>query len=212
MASVAFDLFLPEVLPECPGVPEPVAINAIRNACFDFCRRSLVWSEFQDAEAYQADIAEYQVSAPSNAQVAVILGITLDDKRTIYPASIDEIAAGRPAWRTATGAIEWFVTSDPDTFRFVAVPDVDGTFVAQVAYTPKRTATTTDASLYNFYLETIKYGSLWKLKSMLGQPWSDPAGATTHFQMFQQGIGKAITERTRSNSRAALRVASVPFV
>lgn len=212
MASVAFDLFLPEVLPECPGVPEPVAINAIRNASFDFCRRSLVWSEFQDAEPYQADIAEYQVSAPTNAVVALVMGITLDEKRTIYPASVDEISAGRPAWRTATGAIEWFVTSDPDMFRFVAVPDVDGTYVAQVAYAPKRTATTTDASLYNLYLETIKYGALWKLKSMQGQPWSDPAGAAAHYQMFQQGIGKAITERSRSNSRAALRVASVPFV
>lgn len=212
MASVAFDLFLPEVLPECPGAPEPVAINAIRNACFDFCRRSLVWNEFQVSATYQANTAEYTVTSPANGQVALIMGITLDEKRTIYPASVDEIAAGRPAWRTATGTIEWFVTSDPNTFRFVAVPDTSGTFVAQVAYAPSRTATTVDASLHSLYLETIKYGALWKLKSMQGQPWTDPAGATAHYQMFQQGIGKAITERSRSNSRAALRVASVPFV
>lgn len=207
MASVAFDLFLPEVLPECPGVPEPVAINAIRNASFDFCRQTLIWSEFKDAAAYTALTAEYQVAPPTGAQVVQVVSLALDDGRTLYPSTLDDIVAARPQWQTHTGPIETFVHSAPGTFRFVAIPENSGTFVAQVAYAPLRTATSVDERLYNLYLETIKFGALWKLKSLTGQSWTDPAAAAADLQLFNQGIGRAVTDRTRSNSRASLRVA-----
>jgi len=211
MASVTFDQFLPEILPEVAGVPHPLAINAVRNACFDFCRQSLIWNEFQDPEAYAQGVAEYEVGTPSGAQVVQVLSITLDDGRTIAPTSADVAVAARPNWRTAEGVIEAFVQSAPDVFRFVAVPNGDGQFTAQVAYAPLRSATSIDAALFNLYLEPIKYGALWKLKSTVNQAWSDPTGAAYNHQMFQQAIGKAVTERVRSNSRASLRVAPVSF-
>lgn len=211
MASVTFDQFLPEVQPEAPGVPYPVVINAVRNACFDFCRQSLIWNEIQDAETYTAGTAEYQVSPPTGAQVVQVLNIVLDNGRHLQPASIDETMIVRPRWQTQQGVIEWFVQTAPDTLRFVAVPDAAGSFTAQVAYAPTRAATSIDASIFNLYLESIKYGTLWKLKSMLGSPWADPAGAQAYELAFKQAIGKAILERTRSNSRASVRVQPVWF-
>ena len=47
---------------------------------------------------------------------------------------------------------------------------------------------------------------------MAGAPWTDPAAAAASHDLFQQGIGKAISVRTRSNSRAALRVSPVSFL
>ena len=212
MASVTFDQFLPEILPEASGVPYPVAINAVRNACFDFCRKTLIWNEFQDPENYTLGTAEYQVTPASGAQVVQVMSITLDDGRTLDPASIDETVKVRPTWRTTVGIIEWFVQSAPDTFRFVSVPNSSGTYTAQVAYAPLRSATSIDASIYNLYLEGIKHGALWKLKSMNNQPWTDPQGAAFSGGMFLQAISAAIAERTRSNSRATLRVTPVQFV
>ena len=212
MASVTFDQFLPEIQTEVTGVPYPVVINAIRNACFDFCRYSLVWNEFQDPEQYSQGTAEYQVSPPTGAQVVQVLSITLDDGRTLAPGSIDETVKVRPQWRLAEGVVEWFVQSAPDTFRFVAVPNTSGSYTVQAAYAPLRTATSVDASVYNLYLESIKYGTLWKLKAIANQAWSDAEGSAYNQKLFQQAIGRAISERTRSNSRAALRVAPVPFV
>lgn len=212
MASVTFDQFLPEVQPEAPGVPYPVVINAVRNACFDFCRHSLIWNEIQDEDAYLAGVAEYQVFPPTGAQVVQILNITLDNGRVVPPVSIDETVGVRPLWLTQTGVVEWFVQTSPDTFRFVAVPDTDGKFTARVAYAPTRTATKVDASLFNLYLESIKYGALAKLKAMQGTPWSDPAGAQAYELKFGQAVAKAVIERTRSNSRASIRVTPVPFV
>lgn len=212
MASVAFDLFLPEVLPECPGVPEPVAINAIRNACFDFCATSLIWNEFQDPEAYSAGEAEYQVIAPAGAQVIRVLNILLDDGRTIAPIEEDAVTGIRPQWRTATGVIEGYVCSSPDVFRFVAVPDSAGTYTASVAYAPLRSASSIDASIYNYYLETIKYGALGRLMAMATTTWYEPNLAVQFKRLFDIGTGKATTDRNRSNSRASMRVAPRPFV
>ena len=212
MASVTFDQFLPEIQPEVPGVPYPVVINAIRNACFDFCRRSLVWNEFQSQKAYTQGTAEYVLTPATGAQIVQVLSLIIDDGRLIPPGSTDETVQARPQWRTQEGLVEWFIQPSPGVVHFVAVPNGSGTFVPQVAYAPARDASSVDASLYDLYLEDIKYGALWKLKSIVGEPWADPAGAAYYADLFNRGIGRAVSERTRNNSRASLRVAPTPFV
>ena len=206
MASVAFTEFLPDVLLEATGVPDPVAIAAVRNACFDFCKASLLWNDVQDPEAYTAGVAEYQITPPSGAQIVAVRHINLDENNVVYPVSLDDLVAAKPSWASAQGRIVTYVQPSPDTVRFVSVPDVGGTFVANAAYAPTRSATAVDSRIYNQYLEVIKYGALWKLKSMAGQPWADPTGAATYESRFLMGINDATIERQRSNSAAVLRV------
>ena len=212
MASVAFDLFLPEVLMEVDAVPTPVAINAIRNACFDFCRDSHYWQEVQDAEVYEANTATYELTAPSGAQIVGVRNCVLDEKKTVYPWALDDIVAAQPAWRTRTGIIDGFVTLEPHAVTFIAVPEVAGSFVPTVALAPSRTATTVDARIYNLHLETIKYGALWKLKSQAGKPWSDHGGAKENESLFLMGVNSATIERQRTNSNAVVQVTPRPFL
>lgn len=212
MASVTFDKFLPEVMPECSGVPEPVAINAIRNACFDFCRQSLFWTVTLDPVAYTANVAEYDVDAPSGAVPVMVMNLVLDDSRTVTSYSLDNVAAVLPSWRTATGPIAGFMQPSNDVIRFVPIPSTSGVFVPTVAYAPERDATTVESSIYTLYLETIKYGALAKLKAMPGQPWSDPAAAMQYDRLFSKGIGDATIARTRGNGRTSLSVEMRSFV
>jgi hypothetical protein len=212
MATVALEQFLPEVLLECHGVPNPVAINALRNACYDFCRDSLLWSEKQDAQPYSTGVAEYQLDPVTDAQILTVLTLNIDGKMTIYPWVPEDVAAARPGWASDQGVIAGFIQTQPDTINLIAVPDGDGTFTPTVAYAPTRTATTVDARLYNQHLETIKYGALWKLKMMAGQAWADPAGASYYENHFWMGVNAATVERNRGSSRAAMRVSPRPFV
>jgi hypothetical protein len=212
MASVAFDLFLPEVLLEAPGIPTPVAINAVRNACFDFCRDSLWLNNVLDPEAYTAGTASYELAAPSGAQVVSVLSVTLDNSRTVYPWSLEDVVVNRPNWQVATGVIDGFVQPSPETITFIPIPQSDGVFTASVAIAPTRAATSVDARVYNHHLESIKYGALWKIKSQTGQPWADPAGASLNEQRFLMMVGQATIDRFKSNSRASMRVAPRPFV
>ena len=212
MASVAFDVFLPDVLLEAAGVPSPVAINAIRNACFDFCRDSLWLTTLSDPATYSPDVQDYDLEPPSGTKVVGVLSVTLDSNQTIFPWSMEETVAARPNWQTATGLIEGFVQKTPGSISMVQIPSKTGTFVASLAVAPTRSATSIDDRIYDYHLESIKYGALWKLKSMINQAWSDPAGASLYEQRFLMMVNQATTERLRSNSRASMRVAPRAFI
>ena len=43
MATTAFTAWLPEVLPNVPTCPDVLAVNAIRNACIEFCSETNWW-------------------------------------------------------------------------------------------------------------------------------------------------------------------------
>lgn len=212
MANVTLEQFLPEVLLECTGVPTPVAINALRNACFDFCRDSLLWNETQDKVPYVAGIAEYQLDPATDAQIVSVLSLNVDESYAVYPWVLDQVVAARPSWASTQGPVTGFVQPQPGTVVLVAVPDTTGYFIPTVAYAPTRNAASVDERLFNQHLETIKYGALWKLKMMVGQPWADPSGATYYEGHFWMGVGAATIERNRSNSRASVRVTPVPFL
>ena len=212
MATVTLEQFLPEVLLEAPGVPNPVAINALRNSCYDFCRDSLLWNETQESIPIIAGTATYQLDAAMGAQIVAVLSLNINEQYSVLPWPLDAVVAARPAWASASGPVKGFVQPQPDTVTLIAVPDTAGYFVPTVAYAPTRNATSVDERLYNQYLETIKYGALWKLKMMSGQPWADPASASYYEGHFWMGVGAATIDRTRSNSRASIRVTPVPFV
>ena len=40
MTAVSYEVFLPEVMPYVHDVPEIVAVQAIRNACIEFCEET----------------------------------------------------------------------------------------------------------------------------------------------------------------------------
>lgn len=211
MTSVALELFLPEVLLECSGAPEPVVLNAVRNACFDFCRKSLFWRETLDPVSYTRGTAEYPLDAPTGAQIVKVVFVNLDELRIVYPHTDEDAARENPAYATKQGVLLGFTQPAADVVRLFPVPQEDGYFVPTVACAPLRTATSVDARLYNLYLETIKYGALWKLLSQGNQPWADKASAADYEAKFWMGANAAALEANRGNSRASTRVAPVPF-
>lgn len=212
MATVAFDKFLPEVMLECPTVPDPVAINAIRNACFDFCRDSLWLNELQDAYTYAVGTGVYDLDAPTWAQIVQVLNVNVDEKYVIFSATREQSALSSPAYATTQGRIEWYVQPTHSQIQLVRVPDAAGYFIPLVAYAPKRTATVIDDRMFDLHLETVKYGALWKLKAMAGQPWADPAGAAYNEQRFLMATNAATIDRNKSFSQATLMVQPRGFV
>ncbi len=212
MASVAFEDFLPEVGLEAAGVPDIVAVNAIRNACFDFCRDSLWLCAVGSPVTYSENVQTYTLTPPADTLVVGVLNLNVDGKKLAPPWTLEEVSSVRPDWQSAKGVVEGFVQPSNGVVSLIAVPNAAGFFTPTIAYAPTRTATTVDERVFDYHLESIKYGALWKLKSMVGHPWSDPAGAALYEQRFLMMVGQATIERYRSNSGAAMRVAPRPFV
>ena len=197
---------------DCAGAPEPVVINAVRNACFDFCRDSLWLNEFLPAVSTTAGVGSYTLTPPTDTMIVSVLNLNYEELGLLYPQNFENTVAARRDWASQLGTPQWFVQPAPDVVTLVNIPDRDGSFVAMVAFAPTRAATTVDAKVYNMHLETIKYGALWKLKQISNQPWSDPAGASAYAGMFWKGVNTAAMERNVGNSRSELRVAQVAFV
>ena len=212
MPSVAFEAFLPEVLPEAHLAPQPLAISAIRNACYDFCRSSLVWTEVQDPTNYSKGVADYDLDAPSGAQVISLLSLIVDGTRAVYPTTIEAVVATKPGWTTDTGPVTAYLQKTPSSVTLISVPDTDGVFVPTVAYTPTRKSTSIDSTIYELYFEAIKYGALWKLKATTNTPWADPTGAVYYERLFKAKTLEANNERVRGNARTSVSVAPRPFI
>ena len=212
MASVSLDKFSPFVVAEAPGVPEPVALDAVRNACFDFCRRSLWWTERMDTEAYASGESTYQVLAPPGAVVVAVLSVNIDGERIVAPSVMEDVDRSAPgAWATA-GPVATFVQLAPDVLQFLPTPNKSGVYTCIAAFAPSRSATSVPDSLFSHYFETIVHGAISKLKRMPGQAWSDPSGALFYDQLFWKGVNSALLERNRGPARAEMRVGSMPFV
>lgn len=213
MALVSLKLFLPEVLPDCPGAPELVAVNAIRNACIEFCRRSLLITEIQTAQPYTAGTQQYSLAPLSSEQQLVkAMSVTLDDSNTVYPFRLDDVVGVAPDWQVKQGGVQGFIQPSPTELLFVRVPDTSGTFVPVVATAPTRVCTTVDNRLYDLYLETVKLGALARLKAVVNSSFSDPSGAAIYAQQFLMGVNAAVVEKNMESSRALLRVEPRPFV
>lgn len=211
MSTVALEAFLPEVLPGVEGVSYPLALGAVRNACMEFCRRTLTWADTME-DAYIHGVGEYDLSGPSGSQVLKALSVVIDGVVPLTPVTLDAVDSWKKDWRTAPGAVTHFVQTSASTLNLIAVPEKDGALVVRVACAPTPKSTQVGAVLFDLYQETIKHGALYRLRSVAGTPWFDPSVAGYHQMEFQRGVSAAIVERNRSNSRASLRVSPVPFV
>lgn len=212
MASVSLEKFLPFVVAECLGAPEPTAIDALRNACFDFCRRSLWWTERQDPDAYVEGTSEYQLMAPPGAVIVAVQSVNLDGERVLTATVAEDVDRSMPGGWTSTGPVKAFVQPRPDTIQLIPVPNKSGTFACIAAFAPSRATPTVPDGLFTYYLETIVQGALSKLKRMPGQSWTDPAAAVAYERLFLMGINAVLLERNRGPMRAGLRADPIPFV
>ncbi len=211
MATVALEAFLPEVLPGVEGVPQTAALSALRSACAEFCRRTLVWTD-KLAVPYQTGVADYTLSPPTGAQVTKVLTVVADGYRAALPVSLDALDSSGVEWRVARGLVKYFVQQEQGSVTLVAVPDSDGALTVRVAYVPTPDAEAVGAVLHTAHMEAIRHGALFRLRSMAGTPWFDASLAGNHDAGFRHGISMALIDQTRSFARTPLRVTPVPFV
>lgn len=210
MATTAFTAFLPEILPHLPACADIVAVNAVRNACIDFCTGSLVWNETQDAEAVTAASFPYDLSAPADARVCAVMSLRMNGK-PLHPVFLDALE-GVYQWDTHTSSSpDYYCQTSPD--QLIVYPRLDASvdMVLRCAYAPTRTATGVETYVYAEYLEEIAAGALGKLMKLPGQPWSNPELGAYHSSMFEQAISDAAIRVNKSFSRAPTAIVMRPL-
>lgn len=207
-STVSYEVFFPEVLPYVHDVPEFVAINAIRNACIEFCDKSLYIQYTLDPITIEANVSEYSLDLPKDTVSARVvagwvgnLPLTFkseEDLQRIYPLDWRAMG-GRPQYLTQK--VPWEVIIAP----YSDYQMVDGMKLI-IALKPSRDSTTVDRVIFERWVEAIGFGARARLYDTPNQPYYDPTSAAKYRTYFESAIGEAKTERNRGLTRNVTRV------
>lgn len=214
MSTVSYEAFFPEVLPYAHDVPEFVAINAIRNACIEFCEKSDYIIYTHDPITILPKVRNYELDLPTGTVLSRVLAgwvgnlpLTFksqEDLQRIYPLD----------WRQMAGRPQYLTQEIPEEVIVCPYCDykMDQGLKIIVATKPSRASTTVDGLVYERWAEHIAFGARARLYDTPNQPYTDPASAAKYRAYFEAAIGEAKTERNRGLTRNMTRVRPPRFV
>jgi hypothetical protein len=195
-------------MPLVPGCPEPLAINALRNAAVDFCSSTLWWQDDYGPVDIGA-MQPYSFVLPPDVDVVQIMSARLVNRG--YPLSItgtQELDNRVWNWRAATGEPRAIFQPRPGRVATYPVPEGGNVYSVQfrLALVPLRNAVTVTDDLYDMYLPEIAAGALEILLGMENQPWANSGMAGRYGSDFKSALVTAATETAKSYGRQNQRV------
>lgn len=191
-----------EVLPDLPGVPQLLALNAIRSASIEFCERSCCWVVDADPISAVANQPVYQFEPEAGTDVVCVVQAWYNGQE-IHQRTADQLEdelsirstafiAGSP-WNEQPGVPLFFMIERPDEFVLAPFPStaLANAIKMKVAVKPSRTAKGMERWILNKYFEALASGAKYRLLSMQKKPWSSPELAMYHKREFDLAINGA---------------------
>ncbi len=209
MSTVPYEAFLPEVLPYVRDCPEFAAINAIRNACAEFCLKSTYWRRSLEPVTLVPDQAEYDLDLDLGTGIAIIMQAYWDERPIVHASDEQLVVHYGRNWRELSGDGVNFITQDSlDTIRVVPTPNenITGRIHLHVALRPLRTSVRIDKVIFERFAEVIGFGARARLHDTPGQPYEDKEAALKYRKWFQSGYGQATIEVSKASGRGPLQV------
>ncbi len=210
MATATYSEFLPHLLPWAVGCPDPTAINAVRNAAIEFCTRTKIWQETQDAETIAVGALPFELSGPSGANVVQVLSCKVDGQ-ALDAVTIDYLDASVSRWEDQSGTPSNFFQPSLLELNFFPQPTAAISLRLRVAYAPSRSSTTLDRAVFENYAPTITAGALSALLLIPEVPFGNPKLASFHQANFEGGVLAAQQVVSRSFTRSPSRTRPNPF-
>ncbi len=212
--STRYEQFLPEVLPYVRDCPELVAVNAVRNACIEFCDRSLWLLYHHSPISTVAGESTYELDLPDDTTTARVMDAWYLNG-PLAPIGEDDIKQMfLTDWREATGIPAFYTHLDPAEIVLAPTPvqDEDDALALIVALRPTRDSVEVDDTLYERWAEEIGCGARARLHQIPGQPFFDITLASRSQMMFDHGVGLARIERNRGLTRHVSHIRFPRFV
>lgn len=210
MAVTAWSSFYPYILPEVPGVPEPLLDHVIRNAAIDFCEETGV--QYIDAAPinvvagtakYAIDTADVELDCSvvkfawlENQPLPFVPQDMLNDQTGVYWPDQE---ADRPTGFTQDDQTHIILYPKPKL-------SITGGLKMKLVVRPSLTSTGVTDWVANRFIQEIAYGALSMLAGMVGKSWSNPEAEAKYRAAFEAGKTRATIDANRSFTRAPLRL------
>lgn len=210
MSSVSYEKFLPEVMQYVRDVPEVVALQAIRNACIEFCEKTMILEQSLDPQPLIAGVHTYDLDPDNSGYRVINIVEAWNGDQFLIPKSIESLTTIYRVtnWETLQGNPYYYYRPRPSEMRLVPTPAVSNQSFLRVkaAVTPTRTSTTIDSDIFERYLEYIAWGARARLYDTPNQPYYDATSSMTYAKKFNDKIAEVRALVNRGNVRASNRI------
>lgn len=210
MSTVSYEQFLPEVMPYVRDVPEVVAVQAIRNACIEFCRETMYLQQDLDPQPLVANVHTYDLDPDDNSYKVINIVEAWNSEIFLIPKSIEELTRIYRVtnWQTLQGNPYYYYRPSESEVRLVPTPSVSNQSMLRVraAITPTRSSTTVKTEIYERFLEPIAFGARGRLYDTPNQPYYDAKAAQLYLKRFNDAIAEVRALVNRGNVRASNRI------
>lgn len=206
--SVPYEDFLPRVLQYVPGASEMVAIDAIRQACIEFCEKTYYWQYQTPNMNVVNGQANYVIATPADTKfVGPVL--TYFNTLLMIPKSPDELADiyRMGNWQELQGGPQYVTRIIKPELTLVPIPYVTQPAVLYVrgALAPTQDSSEIDSEIYEQWAEAIAWGARARLLAQPRQDYTDKAGSIEALKMFRYEINRARIQVNKGLTRASTR-------
>lgn len=196
------DEILPSIRPYAPGVADPTAFFAIRQAAVEFCERTRLW-KMEDEFPVTEDQDEALMAQPGavihEIESAWFDGHKLQRKTTAW---LDQNCVG---WRdrNAKGYPQYVTQTDINGVSIV--PQATGTVRLELFLKPAQDTDELPDFMVDQYRETIAWGALGRILLIPNQSFTSPEMGATYMGMFKQKLDELSAKGFTGQQRAPVR-------
>ena len=209
MSEVSYETFLPEIIPYMRDVPEIVAVQAIRNACIQFCEETRVLQLNLDPMQAVAGEGSYEMDPDFGYKVVDIMEAWFGDQLLI-PKAVEELTRiyRTSNWNTLDGNPYYYFRNVTQVVQLVPYPKLteEGKIKLRVSVTPTRASTTVSGEIFERYYEYISLGARARLYDTPGQPYYDPKASQMYLKRFNDAMADVRTRVAKGMSRASVTI------
>lgn len=206
--SVSYDQFLPRVLQYVPDASEFIAIDAIRQACIEFCERTYYWQYQSPSLNVVNGQSQYVIPTPADTKFVGPVQVYFNTLLLI-PKSPDELADiyRMGSWNQLQGSPQYVTRIIKPELTLVPIPYVTqpATLYVRTALAPTQDSNEVDSEIYEQWAEAIAWGARARLLAQPRQDYTDKAGAIEAAKMFNYHINRARIQMNKGLTRASTR-------
>jgi hypothetical protein len=206
--TVPYEEFLPRVLQYVPDASEFIAVDAIKQACIEFCERTYIWQYTVPAMDIINGQANYVIATPDETKTVGPIQAYFNTNLLI-PKSPDELADiyRMGAWDQLEGAPQYVTRIIKPEIVLVPIPYITqpGVLYLRVSLAPTRDSTEIDSEIYEQWAEAIAWGARARLCAQPRQDYTDKNAAIEASKMFNFHINRARIQVNKGLTRSSVR-------
>jgi len=208
------DKFTSRIAGRVQGAPSETIRQALIDATSEFCEKSRIWNEIQDAQIVVNGVSDYEVDLPSRAKPLSIETVWCG-QRPLRAVTMGQLQTLLPDWQTAVGTEPLYYNSafDWNTFRVYPMPlDVVGAQLRiKGSFQPSEDADTLPDFLWERWRTALTAGALALLQTQFGKAWFNLQQADINRTIFTSQIGDATIARMREGASNHMTVTPRAF-